>query len=126
MLQDRQRNFKKNRIGPRLTWQERFDLRLLRLLYSKPTQDPDPKPDQGPGGEEHCDHPFRHAQFAEDGNLYPPNSKLRPPKDGGIEEEFVELPPYCYPPRARLPPHKEEDILYVDAAGFRWSKKLIA
>jgi hypothetical protein len=48
------------------------DLRLLRLLYGMPStfaQDPEQAPD----------HPLRDAKPANDGNLYPYNSKLRPP-----------------------------------------------
>jgi hypothetical protein len=46
--------------------------RLLRLLYGMPStfaQDPEQAPD----------HPLRDAKPANDGNLYPYNSKLRPP-----------------------------------------------
>ena len=48
------------------------DLRLLRLLYGmRPTFAVDP--------EQVPDHPLRDAKPANDGNLYPYNSKLRPP-----------------------------------------------
>ena len=48
------------------------DLRLLRLLYWEPSnfaEDPEQMPD----------YPLRDAKPANDGNLYPYNSKIRPP-----------------------------------------------
>jgi hypothetical protein len=59
------------------------DLRLLRLLYGMPPtvpQDPEKAPD----------HPFRDAKPANDGNLYPYNSKLRP-APLWIDEDGVEI-----------------------------------
>jgi hypothetical protein len=116
-LEEEARSAKARRL--RLTRKERTDLRFLRVLYSRHIEPYDP--DKDPSY-----HPLRDAPVAEDGNLYRRDSKLRPPKDGEIEEEFVDIPRYCYPPHARLPPHDEADILYVDAAGFRWSNKLLA
>jgi hypothetical protein len=59
------------------------DLRLLRLLYWMPAtfaQDPEQAPD----------YPLRDAKPANDGNLYPYNSKLRPPPLW-IDEDGVEI-----------------------------------
>jgi len=105
----------RNPFGPRLTRKERTDLRCLRLLY----------PQQSPHYYREDDlsyHPLRDAPFAEDGNLYPPDSKLRPLKDGDIEE-FVHVPPYFYPPHAKLPRLGDRGSVYVlpDFPGFRWS-----
>lgn len=88
ILRDKARIFK-NAFGSHLTWKERVDLRFLRLLYSQE------KPySSGPGDDSHY-HPLRDQPFAADGNLYPPNSKLRPvlPND---EDLFVEVPRDVY------------------------------
>ena len=81
----------KNGAGRRLTRQEQANLRLLRLLYpSSPffSYDPD---------EDLQYHPLRDELFAEDGNLYPRNSRLRPvpssPEDADFVE-FVDVPRY--------------------------------
>jgi transcriptional regulator with XRE-family HTH domain len=59
------------------------DLRLLRVLYGlPPTYAADP--------EQTPDYPLRDAKPANDGNLYPYNSKLRPPPLW-IDEDGVEI-----------------------------------
>jgi hypothetical protein len=103
----------KERFGPRLTWKETTDLRFLRSLY--PTKDFHYDPDF----HEFDGHPFRNEP-AEDGNFYPPHSKLRPLKDGDIEE-FVEVPPYCYPPNAKLPDNPPRLYVHRDFPGYRWA-----
>jgi hypothetical protein len=68
---------------PRLQPRATKDLRLLRLLYGMPStfaQDPERAPD----------YPLRDAKPANDGNLYPYNSKLRPPPLW-IDEDGVEI-----------------------------------
>jgi hypothetical protein len=68
---------------PRLQPRATKDLRLLRLLYGMPPTfavDPEQTPD----------HPLRDAKPANDGNLYPYNSKLRPPPLW-IDEDGVEI-----------------------------------
>jgi hypothetical protein len=87
LLTDKERRFR-NRRGARLTWKERTDLRFLRLLY--PQQSTQYNPDY----ELHYQ-PLRDAPLASNGNLYPPDSKLAPLKEGEIEE-FVDVPPYIY------------------------------
>jgi len=82
-LRDKARIFKNG--GPRLTRKERTDLRLLRLLY------PQGKPYTFNPDNDLSYHPLRDEPLAEDGNLYPQNSKLRP-----LFEEFVDVPPYVY------------------------------
>ncbi len=92
ILRDKARIFK-NASGPRLTWKERVDLRLLRLLY---TQD---GPYRVNPDDDLVYYPLRHEPVAADGNLYPQNSKLRPvPPDVKDEdfEEFVEVPRDVY------------------------------
>jgi hypothetical protein len=82
----------KRAYGPRLTRRERVDLRLLRLLYSPAESAFTYKPDEDP----HY-HPLRDEPFAENGNLYPPDSRLRPAPSGAADEDFVEFvdcPPY--------------------------------
>lgn len=103
----------KEQFGPPLTWKEKTDLRFLRLLYSWPS------PHYDPDLYEFDDHPFRNEP-AEDGNFYPPNSKLRPLKDGDIEE-FVEVPPYCYPPNSKLPDDPPPLYVHRDFPGYRWA-----
>jgi hypothetical protein len=88
-LGEKQRGFR-NRVGPPLTRKERTDLRFLRRLY------PPPKPRPYDADDDLGYHPLRDEPFAEDGNLYPANSKSRPLKDGDIVEEFVVVPPYVY------------------------------
>jgi hypothetical protein len=59
------------------------DLRLLRVLYGMPptfSEDPEQTPD----------YPLRDAKPANDGNLYPYNSKLRPPPFW-IDEDGVQI-----------------------------------
>ena len=59
------------------------DLQLLRVLYGPPSAfaaDPEQAPD----------YPLRDAKPANDGNLYPYNSKLRPPPLW-IDEDGVEI-----------------------------------
>ncbi len=88
ILRDKARVFK-NRSGPGLTRKERADLRFLRLLY--PQHSPYPfNPDNDTSYQ-----PLRDEPVAADGNLYPPNSKLRPelPND---EDLFVEVPRDVY------------------------------
>jgi hypothetical protein len=88
LLRDKARIFKNG--GPRLTRKERTDLQLLRLLY------PQGKPYTFNPDKDLSYHPLRDEPFAVvDGNLYPPNSKLRSLKDGDFEE-FVDVPPYVY------------------------------
>jgi hypothetical protein len=117
-LKEKERIARARRL--RLTRRQRTELRFLRLLYPQEPSDYNPYLDES----YNC--PLRDASFAQNDMLYPPDSKLRPPKDDEIEEEFVEIPPYCYPPHARLPPPNETDILYVDEAVFRWSNKLLS
>jgi hypothetical protein len=107
--------------GPRLTPKECTDLRFLRVLYSYPSPHYDPCSD-----ELLCPdyHPFRNEPLAEDGNLYPPDPRLRPLDDAGFTE-LAHLLRHCYPPHARMPPLKYDDVLYVDSKGFRWSTKLV-
>jgi hypothetical protein len=68
---------------PRLQPRATKDLRLLRLLYGMPSTSA-VDPEQAP------DHPLRDAKPANDGNLYPYNSKLRPPPLW-IDEDGVEI-----------------------------------
>ena len=81
-----------NMVGRPLTQKEQVDLRFLQLLF------PPSKPREGLGqfalDNELNYVPLRDAPLAADGNLYPPNSKLAPVKDGDIIEEFVDVPPY--------------------------------
>ena len=114
-LNDKERIARKG--GPRVTRKERIDLRFLPVLYSHPP------PPRNPCSDELSRHdyqPLRDEPLAEDGNLYPSDSKLRE-----IEEEFVAIPKYCYPPHVRMPPLKDDDVIYVDSKGFRWSNKLL-
>ena len=60
--------------GPRLTRKERIDLRFLRVLYSHLPPPRDPCSDEL---SLHNYDPLRDEPFAEDGNLYPSDSKLR-------------------------------------------------
>jgi hypothetical protein len=91
-LKDKERIFRSR--GDRLTRKELTDLRLLRLLYSPAKSSLSFGPDDDLGY-----HPFRDAPVAEDGNLYPPKSRLRPapgsPSDEEIDE-FVSLPRHIY------------------------------
>jgi hypothetical protein len=103
--------------GPDLTPKEENDLAFLRQFYSYS------RPKHDPCFDEFSCHdysPLRDEPLADDGNLYAPNSKLRE-----IEEEFVAIPKYCYPPHAIMPPLKDDDVLYTDSKGFRWSNKLL-
>ena len=71
------------RNGQRLEPRAMTDLRLLRAFFGMPptyAADPELWPD----------HPFRDAKPANDGNLYPRNSKLRPPPLW-IDEDGVEI-----------------------------------
>jgi transcriptional regulator with XRE-family HTH domain len=81
------------------------DLRLLRLLYGMPStfaEDPEQAPD----------YPLRDAKPANDGNLYPYNSKLRPPPlwidEDGVEiadqPKVVYSDPHYWPYTAQMPP----------------------
>ena len=91
-LKEKERVFRSR--GDHLTRKELTDLRLLRLLYSATQSSLSLGPDDDLGY-----HPFRDEPVAEDGNLYPPKSRLRPvpgsPKDEEIDE-FVSLPRYVY------------------------------
>jgi hypothetical protein len=78
-LREKQRYFR-NGVGPRLTRKERTDLRFLRQL------DPSPKHRSYDADDDLHYHPLRDEPFAEDGNLYPADSKLRQLKDGDIVE----------------------------------------
>jgi hypothetical protein len=90
---------------PRLQPRATKDLRPLRVLYGPPSavaQDPEQAPD----------YPLRDAKPANDGNLYPYNSKLRPPPLW-IDEDGVEIAdqpkvfhshPHYYPYTAQRPP----------------------
>jgi hypothetical protein len=90
-LKQKARAFKGG-YGPRLTRSERVDLRLLRLLYSPSESSLNYNPDDDP----HY-HPLRDEPVAENGNLYPPHSRLRPapssPEDAD-SIEFVDVPRY--------------------------------
>ncbi len=101
ILRDKARIFK-NASGPHLTRKERADLRFLRLLYPQHSRYPF-NPDDDTSYQ-----PLRDDPFAADGNLYPPNSKLRPLlpdlKDDDFEE-FVEVP---------------RDVYYGPAVPGRW------
>jgi len=91
----------RRRLQPRA----RKDLRLLRVLYGMPptvAADPEQEPD----------HPLRDAKPANDGNLYPYNSKLRPPPLW-IDEDGVQIAnqpkifyshPHYWPYTAQRPP----------------------
>jgi hypothetical protein len=91
----------RQRLQPRAT----KDLRLLRRLYGMPPTfavDPEQVPD----------YPLRDAKPANDGNLYPYNSKLRPPPLW-IDEDGVEIAdqpkvfysdPHYWPYTAQRPP----------------------
>ena len=90
---------------PRLQPRATKDLRLLRLLYwehSTSTEDPEQAPD----------YPLRDAKPANDGNLYPYNSKLRPPPlwidEDGVEiadqPKVVYSDPHYWPYTAQMPP----------------------
>jgi hypothetical protein len=90
---------------PRLQARATKDLRLLRLLYGMPStfaQDPERAPD----------YPLRDAKPANDGNLYPYNSKLRPPPlwidEDGVEiadqPKVVYSDPHYWPYTAQRPP----------------------
>ena len=90
---------------PRLQPRATKDLRLLRLLYGMPStfaEDPEQTPD----------HPLRDAKPANDGNLYPYNSKLRPPPlwidEDGVEiadqPKVVYSDPHYWPYTAQRPP----------------------
>jgi hypothetical protein len=59
------------------------DLQLLRVLYGLP-------PTYAADSEQTPDYPLRDAKPANDGNLYPYNSKLRPPPLW-IDEDGVEI-----------------------------------
>ena len=72
-LKDKERIFS-NR-GDRLTRKELTDLRVLQLLYSPTESLLGFGPDDGLG---YHYHPFRDEPVAEDGNLYPSKSRLRP------------------------------------------------
>ena len=91
----------RRRLQPRAT----KDLRLLRLLYgmrSTYAEDPEQTPD----------HPLRDAKPANNGNLYPYNSKLRPPPlwidEDGVEiadqPKVVYSDPHYWPYTAQRPP----------------------
>jgi hypothetical protein len=69
----------RRRLQPRAT----KNLRLLRLLYGM-TPTSAENPEQAPY------HPLRDAKPANDGNLYPYNSKLRPPPLW-IDEDGVQI-----------------------------------
>jgi hypothetical protein len=90
---------------PRLQPRAAKDLRLLRLLYGMPSTfavDPERAPD----------HLLRDAKPANDGNLYPYNSKLRPPPlwidEDGVEiadqPKVVYSDPHYWPYTAQRPP----------------------
>ena len=91
----------RQRLQPRAT----KDLRLLRRLYGMPPTfavDPEQVPD----------YPLRDAKPANDGNLYPYNSKLRPPPlwidEDGVEiadqPKVVSSDPHYWPYTAQRPP----------------------
>ncbi len=88
ILRDKARIFK-NASGPRLTRKEQADLRFLRLLY------PPHSPHQYNPDDDTYYQPLRDEPVDADGNLYPPNSKLRPelPND---EDLFVDVPRDVY------------------------------
>ena len=93
------------RNGQRLEPRAMTDLRLLRAFFGMPptyAADPELWPD----------HPFRDAKPANDGNLYPYNSKLRLPPlwidEGGVEiadqPKIVYSDPRYWPYTAERPP----------------------
>ncbi len=88
ILRDKARIFK-NASGSRLTRKERADLRLLRLLY------PPHSPHRYNPDDDTFYQPLRDEPVAADGNLYPPNSKLRPELPNE-EDLFVDVPRDVY------------------------------
>ena len=81
------------------------DLQLLRVLYGlRPSYAADP--------EQTPDYPLRDAKPANDGNLYPYNSKLRPPPlwidEDGVQiadhPKVVYSDPHYWPYTAQRPP----------------------
>jgi hypothetical protein len=89
-LEDAEDRFKKSRLfggayAPPLSHRARRELKLLRWLYPKPTP-----PLLSTGDDEfsnvYCFHPFYELP-AEDGNLYPEDSKLRPSKPRDLEKQ---------------------------------------
>lgn len=88
LLKDKER-VSQNGSGLRLTWKEQVDLRFLRLLYPQRRLARSEQKDELNPYE-----PLRDEPLAEDGNLYPVDSKLAPPKEGEIIREFVAVPPY--------------------------------
>ena len=98
VLRDKER-ISKNASRPCLTRKEEVDLRFLRLLYSQHS------PHRFDPEDEFSHYPLRDAPAA-DGNLYPPNSKLRPVLPDLDEDLFVEVP---------------RDVYYDPAVPGRWS-----
>jgi hypothetical protein len=98
------------RNGQRLRPRATDDLRLLRLLYWAPSifaENPELTPD----------HPFSEAKPANDGNIYPYNSKIRPPPLW-IDEDGVQIAdqpkifrshPHYWPYSGFVPPAVEPE-----------------
>ncbi len=104
----------KSGTGNPLSRGERKTLRFLRMLHSRSRSRDAPKEELDENGH----HPFRDEPFAEDGNLYPPNSKLRPvpqKRDEDDCEEFSDIPPILNgdpsDPRSTDPNHRRSDPL---------------
>jgi hypothetical protein len=85
-LKDKERLFRIR--GDRLTRKELTDLRLLRLLYPPTQSSLSFGPDDDLG---YHYHPFRDEPVAEDGNLYPAKSRLRPTPGSPSDEEIDEI-----------------------------------
>ena len=78
---------RRSKVRP-MTLQERYNLRLLSLLYSTGQPRTAPKAEL-----DNADyHPLRDEPVAEDGNLYPPNSRLRPPPGDPNKDPSEEKP----------------------------------
>jgi hypothetical protein len=83
----------KKSVGRRMTRKEQIELRLLGLLYSSSAS----AFSSDMGDQFYCGHPFSDDPFAEDGNLYPPDTRLRPTPSSPEDEESVECiscPPF--------------------------------
>ncbi len=84
-LETEERRFRRG-AGRRLTRKEQADLRLLRLVYPRSNPTPCYSPDNDPSYQ-----PLRDEPLAENGNLYPPQSRLRPAPSSHEDEEIIEF-----------------------------------